>query len=178
MRFKHVALLYIINERCWLGLRTFSDLSVFCESSTQRDGHRGQVITVHTAVGSRAAHGLRRHGTTVNAVLTAMLWTTEKTHKIPSFIVAIHLFLHPMMLCANYGSKGHCTESKIFVRIFHMLNKYVLTLCQLRLHTASETFGRHKKIRIRFDFLRFRIRNKHFDRKGWRIYFGLGVQGS
>ncbi len=31
-------------------------------------------------------------------------------------------------------------------------------LCQSRLHTTSETFVRHKEIRIRFDFLRFRIR--------------------
>jgi len=31
-------------------------------------------------------------------------------------------------------------------------------LCQSHLHTASESFVRHKKIRIRFDFLHFRIR--------------------
>ncbi len=71
-----------------------------------------------------------------------------------------------------------------WVQIFRTLkNKYDLTLCPSRLHTASETFVCHKKIRIRFDFLRFRIRNKHFDRKGWRIRknayenFGPGVQG-
>ncbi len=34
-------------------------------------------------------------------------------------------------------------------------NKYDLTLCQSRLHTASETFVRQTKIRISFDFLRF-----------------------
>ncbi len=45
-------------------------------------------------------------------------------------------------------------------------NRYDLTSCQSRLH---ETFVLHKKIRIRFDFLRFRIRSMHFDRKGWRI---------
>ncbi len=43
-----------------------------------------------------------------------------------------------------------------WVRKFRMLkNKFDLTLCQSRLHTASETFVRHKKIRIRFDYLRF-----------------------
>ncbi len=57
-------------------------------------------------------------------------------------------------------------ESEIFGTL---KNKYDLTLCQSRLHIASETFVGHKKIRIRFDFLRFCIRNKHFDRKGWRI---------
>ncbi len=39
-----------------------------------------------------------------------------------------------------------------------------LTLCQSRLHAASEMFVRHKKIRIRFDFLRFRTSKKHFSR--------------
>ncbi len=35
------------------------------------------------------------------------------------------------------------TESEIFVQIFCTLkNKYDLVLCQSRLHTASETFGR------------------------------------
>ncbi len=61
-------------------------------------------------------------------------------------------------------------------------------LFQSYLHTASETFDGHKKFRIRFDFLRFRIHSKHFDRKGWQIRkkklwknayknVGLGVQG-
>ncbi len=40
-------------------------------------------------------------------------------------------------------------------------------LYQSHLHTDSETFVRHKKIRIRFDFLCFRIRSMHLDRKGW-----------
>ncbi len=45
------------------------------------------------------------------------------------------------------------TESENFVRNFHTLkNKYNLTLCQSRLHTASEIFVHHKTIRIRFDF--------------------------
>ncbi len=48
----------------------------------------------------------------------------------------------------------------------HVKNKYDLTLCQSCLHTASETFVHHKQIRIRFDFLRFRIRSMHLDRKG------------
>ncbi len=65
-------------------------------------------------------------------------------------------------------------------------NKYNLMLCQSRLHTASETFVCHKKIRIKLDFLRFRIRSKHFERKGWWIRkkkknayenFRPGVQG-
>ncbi len=39
------------------------------------------------------------------------------------------------------------TESEIFVRNFRTLkNKYDLTLCQSRLHTASKTFFRQKKI--------------------------------
>ncbi len=37
--------------------------------------------------------------------------------------------------------------------------KYNLMLCQSRLHTASETFFRSKKIGTRFDFLCFRIRS-------------------
>ncbi len=46
-----------------------------------------------------------------------------------------------------------------WVRNFRMLkNKYDLMLCQSRLHTACETFVRHEKIWIRFEFLRFRIR--------------------
>ncbi len=63
-------------------------------------------------------------------------------------------------------------EAMCKVRYFRTLkNKYDLTLCQSRLHTASETFVRHKKNknRIRFGFLRFCIRSMHFDRKGWRI---------
>ncbi len=48
-----------------------------------------------------------------------------------------------------------------WVRNFH-------TLCQSCLHTASETFVSHKKIRIRFNFLRFRIRSMHFDRS-WLV---------
>ncbi len=60
------------------------------------------------------------------------------------------------------------TESEIFIRNFRTLkNKYDLTLCQSRLHTA---FRPSKKNRIRFDFLRFRIRCMHFDRNGWRIW--------
>ncbi len=50
--------------------------------------------------------------------------------------------------------------------------KFLLVKKEIRqscLHTASETFVCHKKIRIRFDFLRFRIRCMHFDRKGWGI---------
>ncbi len=43
-----------------------------------------------------------------------------------------------------------------WVRNFYMLkNKYD------HLHTSSETFVRHKKNRIRLDFLRFRIRSIH-----------------
>ncbi len=47
------------------------------------------------------------------------------------------------------------TESEIFLKY-----KYDLTLCQSRLHTASDTFVRHQKIRIRI----FRICSKHFER--------------
>ncbi len=49
-----------------------------------------------------------------------------------------------------------------WVWIFRTLkNKYDRTLCQSRVHTASETFFRHKnnkKICV------FRIRSKHFER--------------
>ena len=49
------------------------------------------------------------------------------------------------------------TESEVHVRHVCMLNmnKYNLTLCQSRLHTASETFVRHEKVCIGFDFLSF-----------------------
>ncbi len=51
------------------------------------------------------------------------------------------------------------------VRNFHTLeNKYDLTLCQSRLHTASEIFIRHKKNWIGSIFSVFRIRSKHFER--------------
>ncbi len=58
----------------------------------------------------------------------------------------------------------HTAQSEISVQ-----NKYELTLCQSRFHTASETFVHHKTIRIGFNFLHFCIHSKHFDRKGWRI---------
>ncbi len=50
-------------------------------------------------------------------------------------------------------------------------NKYDFTLCQSRLHTASETVikKKKKKSQIRFDFLCFHIHSMHFDRKGWGI---------
>ncbi len=62
---------------------------------------------------------------------------------------------YPQTLCppGNIQLKGLCT----------LKNKYDLTFCQSRLHTASN-FRMLKKIRIRFDFL---IRSMHFDRKGW-----------
>jgi len=58
------------------------------------------------------------------------------------------------------------TESEIHVRNFRTLkNKYDLTLCQSRFHTASETFVSHKK---KFGtgsiFCVFRIRGTHFER--------------
>ncbi len=46
----------------------------------------------------------------------------------------------------DYFLRSLHAESEIFVRIFRTLkNKYDLTLCQSRLHTASETFVCHKK---------------------------------
>ncbi len=60
-------------------------------------------------------------------------------------------------------SKPLRSLSEIRVRNFCILkNKYDLTLCQSRLHTASETFN--------CNFLCFRILSKHFDGKGWRIW--------
>ncbi len=44
-----------------------------------------------------------------------------------------------------------------YIKKFILKNKYDLTLCQSRLHTASET-------------QRLRIRSKHFDRKEWQIW--------
>ncbi len=58
----------------------------------------------------------------------------------------------------------------LFLHFLRKKNKYDLMLCQSRLHTASETFIRNKEIRIRFDFLRFRIRCIYFDRKGRQIW--------
>ncbi len=60
-------------------------------------------------------------------------------------------------------SKPLRSLSEILVGNFCILkNKYDLTLCQSRLHTASETFN--------CNFLCFRILSKHFDGKGWRIW--------
>ncbi len=55
-----------------------------------------------------------------------------------------------------WRSKSLRTESDIFVRNVRTLkNKYDLTLCQSRLHTASEIFVRHKKIQIGLNLLQF-----------------------
>ncbi len=55
--------------------------------------------------------------------------------------------------------------SEMFNRnVCTLKNKYDLTFCQSRLHTASEMFVHHKKIWIGFDFCVFRIRGKHFER--------------
>ncbi len=43
----------------------------------------------------------------------------------------------------------YCTLS---TKLLLVKNKYDLTFCQSRLHTASETFVRHNKIWIGFDF--------------------------
>ncbi len=56
----------------------------------------------------------------------------------------------------------NCSLSPLF-------SSEISSRCQSRLHTASKTFVRHKNIRIRFNFLCFHIRSKHFDKKGWRI---------
>ncbi len=57
------------------------------------------------------------------------------------------------------------TESEMFVQKIRTLkNKYDLTLCQSRLHTADETFVHHKKIRKGLIFCIFRICSKHFER--------------
>ncbi len=64
------------------------------------------------------------------------------------------------------------TESKFFVRNFRTLkNKYDLTLCQSRLHTASEIFVRHKKNCIGFDFLRF----SHPWQAFWEVFWQFRV---
>ncbi len=55
-----------------------------------------------------------------------------------------------LYICLEKTNQQHLrslhTEHNIFVWNFHTLkNRYDLTLCQSRLHTASETFVRHKK---------------------------------
>ncbi len=80
------------------------------------------------------------------------------------------------------NSTGLSTPSQ---NVRTLKNKYDLTLCKSRLHIDLENFVHHKKIQTRLDFLRFRIRSKHFDRKWWWIQkkkktyknFWLGVQG-
>ncbi len=67
----------------------------------------------------------------------------------------------------------------ILIQSFCMLkNKYDLMLCQSRYTLPPKLSSIIKK-----DFLRFRIRSKHFDRKGWQIrknaynIFRISVQG-
>ncbi len=68
--------------------------------------------------------------------------------------------------CKNFGLRVQWP----WVLNFRTLkNKHDLTLCQSRLHNASETFICHTKIMTRDNFRRFRLRSKHLDRKGWRI---------
>ncbi len=55
---------------------------------------------------------------------------------------------------------------KIVEIVFSINNGNSIQLCQSCLHTAFESFVHHKKNWIRLDFLCFRIRSKHFDRKG------------
>ncbi len=83
---------------------------------------------------------------------------------------ALHSNVLTELVCLELLRAGPLKVIAHRVRNFRTLKiKYDLTLCQSRLHTASETLVRQKKIRIRFDFLRFRIRNMHFGRKGWGI---------
>ncbi len=55
----------------------------------------------------------------------------------------------------------HCP--KFSSQMFAHKKKNTTSCCQSRLYTAPETFVRHKKNWIKFDFLRFHISNKHFD---------------
>ncbi len=52
---------------------------------------------------------------------------------------------------------------KFSSQMFALKKINTTSCCQSRLYTAPETFVRHKKNRIKFDFLRFHIHNKHFD---------------
>ncbi len=67
------------------------------------------------------------------------------------------LSLTHVLKCLFPSSELVCLKfSAHWVQNFRMLkNKYDLTLWQSRLHTAAETFVRHKKVGK--DFLRFRI---------------------
>ncbi len=62
-------------------------------------------------------------------------------------------------------------ENSNLIQIFYWQTKVSEAVCKWprSLHTESENFRPSKKIGIWFDFLRFRIRSMHFDRKGWGI---------
>ncbi len=91
-------------------------------------------------------------------------WTSVCTDEGGYSVQMIHLyhFVWYFLNCFSFFLRS----LQMFVQIFCTLkNKYDLTLCQSHLHTASETFVHHKKIQIRLNLLRFRIRNKHFHRE-------------
>ncbi len=78
-------------------------------------------------------------------------WIKKKKKKI--FWIFLFLNLENLKLIMKNGylqSKGHWVRNCISLK-----NECELTLCQSRLHTASETFVRHKKNNIEFDFLCF-----------------------
>ncbi len=81
---------------------------------------------------------------TVNRGFPTQNWpkvSKQFMHSLSNHIIIIYLFLSTFKVIAH-GVRNFCT----------LKNKYDLTLCQSRLHTASEIFVRHKQIRIGFDF--------------------------
>ncbi len=76
-----------------------------------------------------------------------------------------------LLISIFVDSKGHCTLSPKFSSKFFARKKINTTSrCVNHVYTLPPKLSSViKKIRIRFDFLHFRIRNKHFDMKGWRI---------
>ncbi len=70
-------------------------------------------------------------------------------------------------LTLSLKSKGHCTLSPKFSHV--KKNTKLSHVLSITFTHCLRKFNPSKKIRIRFDFLRFCIRSKHFDRKGWRI---------
>ncbi len=90
--------------------------------------------------------------------------------------------------CVCCGDCIYCAEScpdcpsfptaerhrDIQVKAIHTLkNKHDLMLCQSRLHAASETFIRHKKIQIKIDFLRF----SHLWQAFWEVFWQFRATG-
>ncbi len=78
-----------------------------------------------------------------------MLPMTPRTPSPPSNMEVEALCFGGVFLL---GGQDNCTASNLVRNVRKLKNKYDLTLCQSRLHTASETFVCHKK---NSDWVRF-----------------------